>query len=172
MFDIPLGIETFHRLNVSPLLVVSRSYVRRLHLPVSNWDTLDLLPISRDSNGRSSLLEAGSNALSIGRSVAIMPEGRIVRGAGGQENVRSGVADLAVRTSAPVVVLGSMGSGQFWRRGRPATFANVARKPVVVVVHEVIRPNGDVHTTHKRIAASLADAEAHARERLDSIRES
>jgi len=170
MFDIPLGIETFHRLGVSPLLVVSRSILLKLRLPVSNWDALDLLPISRDSSGRSSLLEAGGEALAGGRSVAIMPEGRIVRAAHHGETVRSGVADLAVRTSAPVVVLGSAGSGHFWQRGRPATFVNVSRKPVVVVAHDVIRPEGDVQAVRIRIAAGLATAEAHAQSRLGAVR--
>lgn len=171
MFDVPLGIETFHRLRVAPLLVVSKSQLRSLRVPESNWDALDLLPISRDSNGRSSLLEAGAAALASGRSVAIMPEGRIVRGNAG-EKLRSGAAELAVRTQAPVVVLGSAGADQFWQRGRPATFANVNRRPVVVVVHGVVRPDGDVATTFDRIAAGLKAAENRAQERLDSARRS
>ena len=36
MFDIPLGIQTFHRLNASPLLVVSRSHLQMLRVPASN----------------------------------------------------------------------------------------------------------------------------------------
>lgn len=172
MFDVPLGIETFHRLRVAPLLVVSRSHLRSLRVPESNWDALDLLPISRDSTGRESLLEAGAEALSAGRSVAIMPEGRVTPGNGGGRRLRSGAAELAVRSQVPVVVLGSAGADRFWRRARPATFANLNRRPVVVVVHGVVRPDGEVSTTLDRIAASLAAAEARARDWLDSLLES
>lgn len=169
MFDIPLGIQTFHRLNVSPLLVVSRSYLKRLRVPESNWDALDLLPISRNSDGRSSLLSAGSDALSAGRSVAIMPEGRVIRGTYNRRHVRSGVADLAVRASAPVVILGSAGSDQFWQRRRPRTFANLARKPVVVVVHDVVQADSDSHSTLERIATGLTAAEDRAQAYLSSL---
>jgi 1-acyl-sn-glycerol-3-phosphate acyltransferase len=169
MFDIPLGIQTFHQLNVSPLLVVSQSYLRRLRVPESNWDALDLLPISRNSGGRSSLLSAGSDALSAGRSVAIMPEGRVIRGARDRTQVRSGVADLAVRTSAPVVILGSAGSDRLWQRSRPGTFANLTRKPVVVVVHDVVQAGGDAHITLERIATGLAAAEDRAQAYLSSL---
>jgi 1-acyl-sn-glycerol-3-phosphate acyltransferase len=170
MFDVPLGIETFHRLEVSPLLVVSQKHLEGLRVPASsNWDALDLLPITRDSEGRSNLLAAGAAALAAGRSVAVMPEGRIVRGSEPRGGVRSGAAELAVRTTTPVVVIGSAGADRFWLRGRPATFANVKRQPAVVVVHEVLRPDGDVGTTRSRIAASLVAAEARARVRLDSL---
>jgi 1-acyl-sn-glycerol-3-phosphate acyltransferase len=169
MFDIPLGIQTFHRLNVAPLLVVSRSYLQRLRVPESNWDALDLLPISRNSDGRSSLLSAGSDALSAGRSVAIMPEGRVIRGNYNRKHVRSGVADLAERASAPVVILGSAGADQFWQRGRPRTFANLARKPVVVVVHDVVWADSDAHSTIERIATGLAAAEDRAQAYLNSL---
>jgi 1-acyl-sn-glycerol-3-phosphate acyltransferase len=172
MFDIPLGIQAFHRLDVSPLLVVSRSYLKRLRVPEANWDALDLLPISRNSDGRSSLLVAGSEALSAGRSVAIMPEGRIIRDAHDRVHVRSGVADLAVRARAPVVILGSAGSEKFWQRGRPGTFANFARKPVVVLVHDVIQADGDAHSTLERIATGLATAEDRARAYLRSLQPS
>ncbi len=167
MFDVPLGIETFHRLGVAPLLVVSKSQLRSMRVPESNWDALDLLPISRDSSGRSSVLTAGAAALSAGRSVAIMPEGKIVRGGGGK--VRSGGAELAARTEAPIVVLGSAGAEQFWQRGRPRTFLNVSRRPVVVVVHDVVRPDADTESTRERVAAGLKAAEAQARVRLESI---
>ncbi|HEX4427868.1 MAG TPA: lysophospholipid acyltransferase family protein [Frankiaceae bacterium] len=166
MFDIPLGIETFHRLGIAPLLVVSKSQLRSMRIPESNWDALDLLPISRDSSGRSSMLAAGATALFAGRSVAIMPEGKIFRGSGGK--VRSGAPELAVRTGAPIVVLGSAGAEQFWQRGKPATFVNVSRKPVVVVVHDVVQPNGDTEDTRERVAASLKEAEARAQARLES----
>lgn len=169
MFDVPLGIQTFHRLGVAPLLVVSKSQLRGLRVPESNWDALDLLPISRNSNGRSTLMEVGTAALSAGRSVAIMPEGRVVRGGGG-ERMRSGAAELAVSTEAPVVVLGSAGVERFWQRGRPATFVNFRRKPVVVVAHRVVRPNGSLGDAFDLIASSLAEAEAEARAQLESIR--
>jgi 1-acyl-sn-glycerol-3-phosphate acyltransferase len=173
MFDVPLGIETFHRLGVSPLLVISKRHLEGLRVPArSNWDALDLLPISRDSNGRSSLLASGGGALAAGRSVAVMPEGRIARRRADRGRVRSGAADLAVRTGTPVVVIGSAGAERFWQRGRPASFASPSRQPVVVVVHEVLRPNHDVEETRGQIAASLAAAEARAQNLLDATRTS
>jgi 1-acyl-sn-glycerol-3-phosphate acyltransferase len=172
MFDVPLGIQTFHQLNVSPLLVVSRSYLKRLRVPEANWDALDLLTISRNSDGRSSLLSAGHDALAAGRSVAIMPEGRVVRGTYSRKHVRSGVADLAVQSSAPVVILGSAGSDQFWQRGRPSTFVNPVRKPVVVVVHDVLHADGNIQSTLERIATGLATAEERARAHLSSLPQS
>jgi 1-acyl-sn-glycerol-3-phosphate acyltransferase len=169
MFDIPLGIQTFHRLGASPLLVVSRSYLKQLRVPDANWDALDLLPISRDADGRSSLLSAAGDALAAGRSVAIMPEGKIIRGANARGALRSGVADLAVRTSVPVVILGSAGSEGFWNRGRPSTFVNPFRKPVVVVVHDVVNDDGNVPSTLDRISRGLAAAEDRAHAYLSSI---
>jgi 1-acyl-sn-glycerol-3-phosphate acyltransferase len=169
MFDIPLGIETFHRLGVSPLLVVSRSHLERLRAPVSDWDRLDLLPISRDGSGRRSLLEIGERSLARGRSVAIMPEGRVIRGPDSERHIRSGAAELAERASAPIVVLGSAGASAFWQRGRPATFANVRRKPVVVVAHHVLRPFGDLGVTMRAIATGLAAAECYAQDRLAKL---
>jgi 1-acyl-sn-glycerol-3-phosphate acyltransferase len=171
MFDVPLGIQTFHRLNASPLLVVSRAHLEMLRVPASNWDALDLLPISRDSEGRSSLLTAGAEALANGRSVAIMPEGRVIRGPSRSDNVRSGAAALAARTSTPVVVLGSAGAEQFWQRRRPTTFVNANRKPVVALVHDVIDPDRDVESTRDSIASALTAAEIQARARLASLQE-
>lgn len=172
MFDIPLGIQTFHRLDASPLLVVSRAHLEMLRVPASNWDALDLLPISRDSEGRSSLLAAGTEALENGRSVAIMPEGRVIRDSSRSDNVRSGAAALAAQTSVPVVVLGSAGAEQFWQRRRPTTFLNANRKPVVALVHDVIDPNPDVESTRDSIASALTAAENQARARLASLQES
>ncbi|WP_054813079.1 lysophospholipid acyltransferase family protein [Nocardia arizonensis] len=164
MFDIPAGVVTFDRLGVKPLLVVSKRQLDKLNLRGWDWPALDLLPIDAGPRGRADLIDHGSAALESGRSVAVMPEGRVIRPDLVQGNSRrTGAAQLASSTGVPVVVLGSAGSDLLWQRGRPTTFASVRRPPVVVLCAEIVRPTGDVESTHALITDALSAAETEAR---------
>ncbi|MBO9531396.1 MAG: 1-acyl-sn-glycerol-3-phosphate acyltransferase [Solirubrobacteraceae bacterium] len=168
MFDVPLGIHTFRRLGVAPLLVVSQQHLGALRLPIRDWDALNVLPISRDAHGRARMLEVGRDALSAGRSVAIMPEGRVIRNdrANGA-NVRSGAAELAVGSGKPVVTLGSAGVEELWQRGKPSTFASLRRRTIVGIAHGVVAPCSDVGEMRQAITESLAAAEHRAHRILE-----
>src|SRR4051794_17833181 len=59
MFDLPAGIHTFRRLHVTPIVVVSQRIVGQLRAPARLLESLRLLPIPANAEGRGLLLRAG-----------------------------------------------------------------------------------------------------------------
>lgn len=160
MFDLPAGVRTFDLLGVKPLMVVSRRQLSALGLHNWDWDAVDLLPIDAGASGRSRLLSAGAAAIDADRSVAVMPEGAVRATA---SDIRSGAAQLATCTGAPIVVLGSAGAEQFWRRGHYSSYMSIRRKPMVVVCSHIVEPDGDVSAAKQLIIDGLRKAEADAK---------
>jgi 1-acyl-sn-glycerol-3-phosphate acyltransferase len=169
MFDVPAGLMTFRRLGVKPLIVVSQRQLESIRLGRLKWRGVGVLPIASGAEGRRTLIQAGCGALAAGQSVALMPEGRVIREGFSSSSVRSGAAHLAVESGASVIVLGSAGSERFWRRGSLASFVAVRRSPVVVVCHTSIQPTDDVEFMKQSIVVSMAEAERSAREILHGI---
>ncbi len=170
MFDLPAGIVTFGKLDVTPLLVVSKPHLEKISTRQCDWNSLDLLPVDAGAGGRSALVDSGTAALHAGRSVAIMPEGRVVRsGYVHRDGLRTGAAHLATVTGAPVVILGSAGSEALWQRGKLTTFGSLRRPPVVVVCFEIVVPATDISSTHELISDRLAAAESEAHRRLATL---
>lgn len=165
MFDIPVGVSTFRKLDVRPLVVVSRSYLARWRLERLDWPSVGVLPIDPGPGGRTRLLTEGGRALAAGTPVAIMPEGRVARSGAVPGGVKSGAAQLATETGAPVVVLGSAGTESLWR-GTRASIVAAVKTPVVVMCHSVVWPDTTLDRTHANLLEALRMAEAAARAAL------
>lgn len=162
-FDVPVGLITFKRLRLEPLLVVSERQLRNLHVGRIDWLGMNILPVSKSNESRRRMLELGSRYLSSNQSVAIMPEGRVLRdGAPLPSRMGTGAAELATITGRPIVILGTHGTNQCWRKGQAVSFLGRSANPVEVVIHKTLHPETEVADTHECIAEALLQAERYA----------
>jgi len=147
MADLLLASGTFARWEwpIRPLVAASYfdrpglgTILRRLRcIPVTGTDALAL----------------AADALAAGWSVAIMPEGRIVRAEEWAETgvgrPHPGVGRLAIDTGLPVVANGAVGTEDFWPRERSLPRLRPWSRPHLVLRSEVL---GVINEPHSRDA--------------------
>ena len=109
---------------------------------------LGCIPVS----GREAV-ERAAEILAEGTSVAIMPEGRVVRPEEWQPTgvgeARTGVGRLALESKRPVIAVGAAGTEVLWPRKSTLPRVRPGRRPLLVARHEVI---GVVENLEARVA--------------------
>jgi 1-acyl-sn-glycerol-3-phosphate acyltransferase len=115
MFDVAVGLIAWRRFGRYPRLLVAREYVQgRASGRLAR--ALGVIPVDR-GRGRSDAIGAAVASLRAGRSVLVMPEGRlhvdpVDRTTTGRAH--TGVARIAWAARAPVMAAAVVGSDEVW----------------------------------------------------------
>jgi 1-acyl-sn-glycerol-3-phosphate acyltransferase len=132
-----------------PCFLVAAEFFRKRFI---GWvlRTFEQIPIHR-GQGDGAALDAALDALRAGAVIAIAPEGTVNTDPEHLQRIRSGVARLALPTSAPIVPVGIWGTQTRWPRGG-IRWVRPWRPIVAISFGPPILPDGDV--------ASEADIDA------------
>ena len=167
MLDAFIGAAGLYRMGDSASFFVNGRY---FDVPVAGslLRAIDAIPVDLDNPGFGSL-GAGIDHLRAGRSVVIMPEGRLTsRGERGDKGIgplQPGVAVLARRVGVPVVPVAIVGTDLVLPPGRRTPAVRAGRRQRVVVRYgqpmEITgRPRDGMTELADRLSALVATAEA------------
>lgn len=156
IFDVPAGLLTFRHLEVFPRLVVATKYFDGPG--VGGLRAIGAMPALRGSDAT---VTGAVAAVLHGESVAFMVEGRITSRAEAETAAHGrGAAATAARTGAPIVPIGSWGTGEVWSGSRPWPLVRRRRARVTIAIGEPIRPGGlSMDELELRIRESLRELE-------------
>jgi 1-acyl-sn-glycerol-3-phosphate acyltransferase len=150
------GILAFNHVSVldGPCIAVETAWRRRratrflvaaelFRVPVSGWFLrwYRQIPIRR-GQGDAGALDEAIATIRRGALAGIAPEGAVNPDPEHLQRVRSGIARLALPTSAPVIPVGIWGTHQRWPRGR-RNWGPPLRPRLGIVFGEPIEPKGD-----------------------------
>lgn len=129
-FDIPVGLEFFHRHGIAPQVAVHHRFFKN---PIVGFVLRRVGAQPVGSGWGEQWLDAAAAELERGGAVALMPQGRITTTDDHRDGVapmRSGVGRLAQMTGAPVVPIGVTGTNEIWPLGKAVPRLRL-RRPTV-----------------------------------------
>lgn len=130
-FDIPVGLEYFLQLGITPQIAVHRRFfTNRLVSELLRY--VGAVPVEAGTGEQ--WLSGAAAELDAGRSVALMPEGQITSESATVERLRTGVVRLAEGADAPVLPIGVSGTDTVWPLGRPLPRLRLRRPTIVLTV--------------------------------------
>lgn len=114
-FDIPVGFEFFRELGFAPQVAVHRRFFNNRVLGAL-LRYFGAVPVGK-GDGKT-WVDGAAVELAAGRSIALMPEGKITAAGTHVGQLRSGVMHLADQSGAVVVPIGVTGTDEVWPLGR------------------------------------------------------
>lgn len=129
LFDVAAGLVVFHRYRRYPRVLIEKKYVD------SSWTRpfarmIGAIPVDR-STGRGEAFTAAVRELQAGRSVLVLPEGRLHWDTAdplSTGRASTGVSRLAEASGAPIIAAGLVGTERVWPAGRPLPYLNPFRR--------------------------------------------
>ncbi len=155
-FDLFLAYVLLFSWGETPRMMVRGSYFSQ---PGIGWllRTTGCIPVHKGSGMNSvddALVELAAN-----RSICIMPEGRLVPAAerpNGVGPARDGVGKLALKSGAPVLVVGVAGSDRVWPIGKPVPLPRRKRTTVAITTETLRDLSGSPEEVKDQIMGELA----------------
>ncbi|MEE9414846.1 MAG: lysophospholipid acyltransferase family protein [Acidimicrobiales bacterium] len=165
-FDLFLAYILMVGWGVTPRMMVRGSY---FELPILGWILKATGCIPVDKGGGKDAIDQALIELNANRPVAIMPEGRLVKSADrptGVGSARDGIGILAVKSGAPVVVVGVTGSERVWPMGKPVPLPRLKRTKLVSRYRVLTELSGSATEVKdvimENMGGAVRDAEAFA----------
>lgn len=173
MFDIAAGVIVFARYGRAPRILIDQKYVE------STWTrpfarAIGAIPVDR-SRGRTGALDAAVACLREGKTVLLLPEGRLHHDPDDPLSTgpaSTGVARLAAVSGAPVVAAGMLGTEKVWPPGRHWPNLNPFRPRPVVTVRVADAPvhfvGDDRHANTDQVMAEVRDQMARCQRAIEA----
>lgn len=119
------------------------------------------IPVSRGTAQASDSLIPAQEALRKERVVGIYPEGTMTDDLS-QLPIKSGAVRLSIETGAPIVVIGSWGTHEIWRKGHKPHLRFRVKHAMVVLPPYVVDPEMSIEDARQELASKMLDATAKA----------
>lgn len=163
-FDLFLAYAFCFSWGETPRMLVRGSY---FELPIIGWVLKSTGCIPVHSGGGKAALDEGLEELNANRSIAIMPEGRLVKAEDrptGVGEAREGVGVLAIKSGLPVITMGVSGSERVWPIGKPMPIPRLKRTHVALRYNVIREVSGSAveakDTIMESLTQSVREAEA------------
>jgi 1-acyl-sn-glycerol-3-phosphate acyltransferase len=157
-YDIFFAYTLLYAWGLAPRMLVRGSYFKA---PVLGWMLKATGCIPVESQRGSEAIDEALEELNADRPVAIMPEGRLVKPQDRPDGVgeaRDGIGVLALKSGAPVIVVGIAGAERVWPVGKPVPIPRLRRTNLVVKIRVLDDFEGSATEVRLAIMASLGEA--------------
>lgn len=150
--DLWIGLTVFHRLGIYPGILFNRRYLPGPLAPFASGAGVILV----EGGGA---VDAGTAALRTGRSLMVMPEGRLYFDPSAPNEpgtFRSGLAVMAHQAKTPIVPIAVAGTEVAWPPGRGPKLSRQPKRSVTVAVGDAVMTEGDPESDAGRVRHSIA----------------